>query len=170
MGLATPGTGSRPCHSSCPDLASKARRYASIAPVKTSPPAVMATPLTSGVPQWKAMPSGARSSVVPTRERQIIFPPLRSTATISPHGGLLHNRPSGESASARVIANGAPCCWPKSWPGGGLKPLASSRRITLTVGPAALVVGEGILLAGTNAAAPPFPPAAGHRKLQRALR
>ena len=45
-----------------PILASNARRYASIAPVKTRPPAVIATPLTSGVPQLKASPSGARSS------------------------------------------------------------------------------------------------------------
>src|SRR4029077_2208885 len=110
MGLATPGTGSLPCQSSAPDLASKARKYASIAPVKTRPPAVIATPLTSGVPQLKAIPSGARSSDVPTDDRHRILPALRSTATILPHGGLLHKRPSGEIATLRVIAKGAPCC------------------------------------------------------------
>src|SRR6185437_2591806 len=104
MGLATPGTGSLPCQSSAPDLASKARRYASIAPVNTTPPAVTTTPLSSGVPQLKAMPSGALSSAVPTEDCQSILPALRSTATIAPQGGLLQRRPSGEIASWRVIA------------------------------------------------------------------
>jgi hypothetical protein len=82
--------------------------------VKTRPPAVIATPLTSGVPELKAIPSGARSSAVPTGDRQRIFPAFRSTATIAPHGGLLHNMPNGDIATARVIANGAPCCGPNS--------------------------------------------------------
>src|SRR6476661_7458610 len=84
----------------------------------------MAKPLTSGVPQWKAMPSGALSSVVPTRARQRILPAFRSTATISPQGGLLHNTPRDENGTERVIANDAPCCRPKSRPGGGLNPSA----------------------------------------------
>src|SRR4029077_13906896 len=96
MGLATPGTGSLPCQSSAPDFASKARKYASIAPVKTTPPAVMTTPLTSGVPQLKAIPSGARSSEVPTDERHRTFPAFKSTATSVPHGGLLQSRPNGD--------------------------------------------------------------------------
>src|ERR1700730_14174873 len=133
MGLATPGTGNLPCQSSSPDLASKARKYASIAPVKTRPPAVIATPLTSGVPQLNASPSGARSSVVPTDERQRILPAFRSTATIAPHGGLLHNRPRGDNATTRVSANGAPSCGPKSVPGGGLKPSASLRGNSLVM-------------------------------------
>src|ERR1700692_1200624 len=108
MGLATPGTGNLPCQSSSPDLASKARKYASIAPVKTRPPAVIATPLTSGVPDLKASPSGARSSEVPTLERQRIFPPFRSTATSVPHGGLVQSSPSFDIATTRVIAKGAP--------------------------------------------------------------
>src|SRR5215831_7718595 len=120
MGLATPGTGSLPCHSSAPDLASKARRYASIAPVNTNPPAVIATPLTSGDPHLKASPSEERSSVVPTAERQRILPALRSTATSIPHGGLLQGNPSRDSATTRVIANGAPRWGPKSTPGGAL--------------------------------------------------
>src|SRR5450756_1255536 len=131
MGLAMPGTGSLPCHSSAPDLESKARKYASIAPVNTRPPAVTATPLTNGVPQLNAIPSGARSSVVPTDERQIIFPAFRSTATIAPHGGLLQSIPSGDIATMRVIAKGAPCCGPKSVPDGGLKPSASALGINL---------------------------------------
>src|SRR5713101_4720836 len=133
MGLATPGTGNLPCQSSSPVLASNARKYASIAPVKTSPPAVITTPLTSGVPQLKAIPSGARSSEVPTDDRQRILPAFKSTATSSPHGGLLHKRPKGEIATARVIANGAPRCGPKSCPGGGLKPSASALGINLTM-------------------------------------
>src|SRR5664279_4103124 len=131
MGLATPGTGNLPCQSSAPDLASKARRYASIAPVNTSPPAVIATPLTSGVPQLNAIPSGARSSVVPTGDFQRILPAFKSTATIAPHGGLLQSRPNGDIATARVIAKGAPCCDPKSRPDAGLKTSASARGMSL---------------------------------------
>src|ERR1700687_1887366 len=104
MGWATPGTGSPPCQSSAPDLASKARKYASIAPVKTTPPAVMTTPLTSGAPQLKAIPSGARSSAVPPDDRQRILPALKSTATSAPHGGLLQRMPSGDVATERVHA------------------------------------------------------------------
>ena len=72
------------------------------------------TPLESGVPQLKAIPSGARSSAVPTDDCQRILPAFRSTATSVPHGGLLHGMPSGETATARVIAKGAPRCSPKS--------------------------------------------------------
>jgi hypothetical protein len=39
-----------------------------MAPVKINPPPVTKTPLTSGVPQRKATPNGARSSVVPTAD------------------------------------------------------------------------------------------------------
>src|SRR5258708_5237458 len=114
MGLATPGTGSLPCQSSAPDLASKARRKAPRGGEKPPPPAVITTPFTSGGPQLKATPSGARSSVVPTDERQRIFPAFKSTATSVPHGGLLQGRPSGDNATARVIAKGAPRCGPSS--------------------------------------------------------
>jgi hypothetical protein len=81
----------------------------------------------------KVSPSGARSSVVPTVERQRIFPALRSSATSVPHGGLLQGMPSFESAILRVIAKGAPICRPKSTPGGASKSSASALGINLTI-------------------------------------
>src|SRR5258708_26428493 len=99
MGLARPGAGRRPCQSSAPDLAAKAGKYESTAPVNTSPPAVTTTPLTSGVPQLKAMPSGALSSAVPTVDCHRILPALRSSATITPQGGLLQGMPTGDITS-----------------------------------------------------------------------
>src|ERR1700688_2318591 len=111
-----------------------------MAPVKTRPPAVITTPLTSGVPHLKASPSGALSSDVPTDDCQRIFPALRSTATNAPHGGLLHGNPRGEIATMRVIAKGAPSCCPSSVQGGGLNPSASARGVNLTICTARLVL------------------------------
>src|SRR5260221_2710069 len=122
MGVAPRGPHTLPGKIFPPVLGKKARKYPPTAPKNPTPPAVIATPLTSGVPQLKAIPSGARSSVVPTDDFQRIFPAFKSTATIVPHGGLLQRSPSGESATARVIANGAPRRGPKSLPGRGLKP------------------------------------------------
>src|SRR5215470_15576554 len=116
IGLATPGTGSLPCQSSAPLRPSKARRYASIAPVNTRPPPVTSAPLTRPVPVASATPNGARSSVVPTDDCQRILPAFRSTATSAPQGGALHGIPSGETRISRVAANGAPSCGPNSTP------------------------------------------------------
>jgi len=47
------------------------------------------------------------------RQQGTPFAMTRAVA-ISPQGGLLHGSPNGDSAIERVIANGAPCCRPKS--------------------------------------------------------
>src|SRR6202042_3948440 len=103
------------------------------------------------MPALKASPSGALSSVVPTDDCQRIFPALRSTATIAPHGGLLHGKPRGEIASVRVIAKGAPCCTPNSVPGGGLKPSASAPGIKFTMWTPRGGVGERVWVIGAKA-------------------
>jgi hypothetical protein len=119
----TPGTGKWPCHSSSPDLVPNAQ--ASMAPVKASPPAVMTTPLTSGVPGRRCR--RARSSVVPTRERQRILLAFRSTER-------------RERDRARHRERGA--LRSEIWPGGGA--LRSARGINLTMHGAAGVGVEDL--------------------------
>src|SRR5262249_25930601 len=104
-----------------PDLPSKARKYASVAPVNTSLLAVIATPLTSGgAPHLKAMPNGARSSLVPTGDRHRILPALRSTATSMLHGDLLQRKANRDRAASRVMEKGAPGGGRKSTRGAAL--------------------------------------------------
>ena len=109
------------------------------------------------------------SSVVPTGDCQRILPALRSTATSTPHGGGLQGRPSGDNATARVMANGAPRCGPKSCPAGALKPLTCAAGISVTMCASARCVGIDDLIGGIEGNAAPVHPAAGHRKDQRAL-
>jgi hypothetical protein len=104
------------------------------------------------------MPSGALSSDVPTVDRQRIFPAFRSTATVSPHGGLLQGTPSGDIARRRVIAKGAPRCSPNSNPFAGFKPLDLGSRCQLDDMDGTADIGVEDLVDRTNAAPPQFTP------------
>ena len=87
-----------------------------------------------------------------------------------PQGGLLQGIPSGDAASARVIANGAPRCCPKSWPGGALKSFRFGARNELDDLRGAAGVGIEDLVDGIERRTAPVHPASGHRKKQAALR
>lgn len=55
--------------------------------------------------------------MVPTVACHRILPAFRSTATRTPQGGGLHNPPTGDRATTRVMAKAAPRCGPNSSPG-----------------------------------------------------
>ena len=74
-----------------------------VAPMNTRPDDVIIGPPIFGVPILSARPPGARSCVVPMVWRQTISPVSRLMPAITPQGGGVHGRPSGDISTPRVM-------------------------------------------------------------------
>ncbi len=117
------------------------------------------------------MPSGARSSVVPTLERQRILPAFRSTATISPHGGLLHGQAQRRQRDRTRHRERRPLLPSEIVTGRRVEPIGhGSARKQLDDVDRPRGVGIKDLVDGIERSAAPVHAAPGHRKHHGALR
>ena len=79
---------------------SKARKRSSaVAPINTTPPAVVIAPPAKGVPHSNPMGNGLNLSILPKGVYHKISPLIISTATIKDHGGAVQGENNGDNTA-----------------------------------------------------------------------